>query len=157
VTPAEIRTAVRTLPDRTILGLTVWGEARGEPPMGQIAVAWVIKNRAIQRRQSIAHVCLARSQFSCWWGDDANATAVRERAYRMLTGEVIADAGWLRTLQMAHQVLVGAVADPTQGSDHYLTTALYQDPHRPAWASTMPVQCIIGRHTFLRESGLSRV
>jgi hypothetical protein len=41
VTPAEVRAAVKQLPARTVLGLTLWGEARGEPVEGQVAVAWV--------------------------------------------------------------------------------------------------------------------
>lgn len=151
----EIRGAVRTLPARAVLALTIYGEARGEPVEGQVAVGWVIKNRAAKRMQTIQEVCLAPAQFSCWWGDDVNALRVRDRARRVLLGEVPADARWLAILQVAHQVLVGAIADPTAGSDHYLTTALYEsDP--PAWAKTMPVVAVIGRHTFLRDNGLRR-
>lgn len=156
MTPTELRKAVSQLPDRTVLGLTVYGEARGEPIEGRIAVAWVIKNRAAHRQQSIQKVCLAQWQFSCWWGFDANALAVRDRAFRVLTGEVVADAAWLQTLTLAHQVLVGAVADPTGQADHYLTTALYHDPHRPSWAADMPVTQVIGRHTFLRDDTVRR-
>lgn len=156
MTPTELRAAVRTLPDRTILGLTVWGEARGEPVKGRIAVAWVIKNRAANRRQTIAQVCLQRWQFSCWWGSDANAEAVRNRAFRVLTGEVVADANWLETLQVAHQVLVGAVADPTEGADHYVTAALYEDAHRPAWVGIMRVTQRLGRHVFMSDDTARR-
>ena len=31
--------------DRDILARTLWGEARGEELIGQIAVAWTIRNR----------------------------------------------------------------------------------------------------------------
>jgi hypothetical protein len=157
MTAAELRAAVRTLPDRTVVALTVWGEARGEPVAGQVAVAWVIKNRAQSRQQSLATVCLARWQFSCWWGQDANAVAVRERAYRVLTGEVVADPPWLRVLTLVTQVLVGAIPDPTRGANHYLTTSLYHDPHRPAWAATLPVATVIHRHTFLHDDSARRV
>lgn len=156
MTAADLRMAARTLPARTVMGLTVWGEARGEPIGGRIAVCWVIRNRAEHRNQTIQTVCLARWQFSCWWGNDANALAVRDRAFRVLTGEVIPDAAWLHTLQVAHQVLVGAVADPTGQADHYLTTALYDDAACPTWAKTMPVAERIGRHIFLRDDTVRR-
>lgn len=132
MTATDLRRAVSNLPARTVLGLTVYGEARGEPVEGRIAVAWVIKNRASSRRQTIQTVCLARYQFSCWWGNDANALAVRDRAFRVLTGEVIPDAAWLQTLQVAHQVLVGAVGDPTQGATFYCTIDFIEDPSNAA-------------------------
>jgi spore germination cell wall hydrolase CwlJ-like protein len=147
---------MRTLPARTVLALTIWGEARGEPRAGRIAVGWVIKNRAAARKQSISQVCLDKWQFSCWWGQDANAQALRLRAERLLVGDVIAEPRWLDTLQLAHQVLVGAVPDPTRGADHYLTTALYEDHDAPTWARAFPVVATIGRHTFLKDDGARR-
>jgi len=54
---------------------TVWGEARGESVKGQIAVAWVIKNRADNPRwwgKTIEEVCLKKYQFSCWLESDPN-------------------------------------------------------------------------------------
>lgn len=156
MTPEEIRAAVRCLPARTVLGLTVWGEARGEPVAGQVAVAWVIKNRAAARRQSVQKVCLAKWQFSCWWEDSANARQLLERAERVLTGELLPEPRWLHLLQLCHQVLVGATPDPTGGADHYLTTTLYRSEDAPTWAGVMPVVATIGRHTFLRDTGERR-
>lgn len=156
MTPAELRAAMRQLPARTVLGLTIWGEARGESKPGRIAVGWVIKNRAAARAQTIQQVCLANWQFSCWWGQDANAQALRLRAERLLVGDVIAEPAWLDTLLLAHQVLVGAVPDPTGGADHYLTRDLYHDDHAPTWAKLFPVVARIGRHVFLKDDGLRR-
>lgn len=156
MTPAEVRDAVRCLPARTVMGLTVWGEARGEPLDGQVAVAWVIKNRAAARRQTIQKVCLAKWQFSCWWEDSENARLLRERAEHVLTGELLPEPRWLTLLQLCTQVLVGAVPDPTHGSDHYLTSVLYASENAPDWAQAMPVVATIGRHTFLRDTGARR-
>lgn len=156
MTPAELRAAAKTLPARTVLGLTVWGEARGEPVEGQVAVAWVIKNRAARRHQTVQYVCLDRWQFSCWWGQDANAQALRARTQRVLTGDIVTDPPWLKILQLAHQVLVGIVPDPTGGADHYLTTTLYQDEDAPTWSKVLPVTQTIGRHTFLKDDGSRR-
>ena len=157
MTPAEVRQVVRLLPARTVLGLTLWGEARGEPATGQAAVAWVIKNRAAARRQTIQTVCLAKWQFSCWWEDSPNSTALYLRSERVLSGTVIAEPHWLHLLQLATQVLVGAVPDPTGGADHYLTTTLYRGDDAPTWSRAMPVVATIGRHTFLRDTGARAV
>ena len=156
VTPAEVRAAVKQLPARTVLGLTLWGEARGEPVEGQVAVAWVIRNRAARRHQTVQHVCLDRWQFSCWWGQDVNAQALRARALRVITGDVVPEPRWLALLQLAYQVLHGVVPDPTQGADHYLTTALYQDEDAPTWSKVLPVTVTIGHHTFLKDDGSRR-
>lgn len=152
----ELRDAVRRLPARSVLALTVWGEARGESTRGQVAVAWVVKNRAAARRQTIPHVCLDRWQFSCWWGQDPNAQALRLRAERVLAGQVLPEPRWLAILQLSHQVLVGGLADPTGGADHYLTTILHQDDDCPLWAKSMTVATTIGRHVFLQDRPESR-
>lgn len=156
MTRAELHDAVRHLPARAVLALTVWGEARGEPVDGQVAVAWVIKNRAARRRQTVQKVCLAPWQFSCWWEDSANARLLAERAEQMLAGRIMPEPRWLALLQRCHQVLVGAVPDPTAGADHYLTTTLYSSDDAPTWAGVMPVVATIGRHTFLRDTGERR-
>ncbi len=156
MTPAEVRAAVKQLPARTVLALTCWGEARGEPRDGQIAVCWVIKNRAAYRRQTIQEVCLAKAQFSCWWGEDANAQALRRRAQRVLAGDIVPDPSWLTLLTLAYQVLVGIIPDPTLGGDHYLTQTLYEGEDCPAWAKTMPVAVHIGAHVFLKDDGTRR-
>ena len=51
------------------MAATVWGEARGEPFEGKVAVAWVIINRSRKPGwwgEDIRSVCSARWQFSCW-------------------------------------------------------------------------------------------
>ena len=45
------------LSDVDLMALCIWAESRGEPGEGQVAVAWVIKNR-------IDH--------PCWWGRDVH-------------------------------------------------------------------------------------
>ena len=45
MTRDEVLALVHPLPDDAVLGLTLYGEARGEPIEGQIAVACCIKNR----------------------------------------------------------------------------------------------------------------
>jgi len=58
-----------------IMGLTVYGEARGENRAGRIAVATVIMERVEHRSwdgETIEDVCLWPKQFSCFLPSDPN-------------------------------------------------------------------------------------
>jgi len=134
--------------DLITLARTLWGEARGEPREGQIAIAWVIRNRlehpgwwSRQRGDDIPDdtieaVCRDPAQFSCWW--DAQAPLVRTRSLGP-------------QIELARAVLGGLEPDPTGGADHYHTIA------RPEAAATWPPKwavghpgVTIGRHLFYR-------
>jgi spore germination cell wall hydrolase CwlJ-like protein len=117
--------------DVVTLARTLWGEARGEPSEGQIAVAWVIRNRATRARfadrllghdGAVAWVCLAPRQFSCWNESDPNRAKLLMLRDDQCRGQV----------GVALSVLDGLVADPTHGADHYHTI------NPPAWASAWP-------------------
>ena len=122
--------------DVLALARTLWGECRGESYEGQVAVAWVIRNRAehpgwwSRERgdgipdDTIEAVCLDRHQFSCWW--DRQAQRVRNRT--------IAQLGTLYPL--AEDVLADRIPDPTGGADHYHTILRPEGVKTwpPAWA-----------------------
>ena len=59
------------LPQIELVGLTLYGEARGEPIEGIVAVGCVIRNR-VKFEGSFYAVCLKPRQFSCWNQDDPN-------------------------------------------------------------------------------------
>lgn len=129
-----------------ILALTLYGEARGESPEGQAAVAWVIRNRADRRFRgnSIREVCLSPKQFSCWNASDVNRPKLE-------------DAGTLRTEaykrleRIAGDVIAGRVADPTGGADHY-----HEESIAPYWAKTMQRTAQVGRHVFYRMKPIAK-
>lgn len=59
--------------------VTVWAEARGEPAIGQQAVAEVIQRRTRLKYFSdgtVAGTVLRPSQFSCWRSSDPNFPAL---------------------------------------------------------------------------------
>lgn len=127
-----------------VLARTIYGEARGEPFKGQVAVAWTVKNRAARPGwwgRGIVGVCLARKQFSCWNPDDLN--------YRRVLSASLSDPLYLRALCIAGVVLMGDVSDPTGGATHYYAPADGVPP--PRWAKNMAVLRTIGAHVFLRE------
>lgn len=138
--------AFETLPDRMVLALTIWGEARGEAVEGQIAVACVVRNRLAKHAGTISGICLAPEQFSCFNDDSPEIGAMQRVATAMMTKEPtpsIAQAIWI-----ADGVISGAVIDNTRGATHYLTTDLLR-AHPPSWAAKQPVLTVIGRHSFL--------
>ena len=52
--------------EQKVVAITILAEARGEGDKGRGAVAAVIAQRAIDRKQTWQKVCLAKWQFSCW-------------------------------------------------------------------------------------------
>ena len=123
--------------DIDVLARTVWGEARGEPRAGQVAVAHVILNRASQGGwwgDTVAKVCLHKYQFSAWLENDPNRAKMEA-----LTGE---ETTFRQCLSIAAGVLGGIHADPTGGANHYHTKKV-----KPDWATAEPI-ADIGAHLF---------
>lgn len=137
------------LPDRVVLALLIWGEARGEALAGQVAVACVVRNRlkmAVNTAPRWRDVCLAPEQFSCFNEDDPNRGPIDRAAVNLMTAlptPELAQALWI-----AEGVMSGAAKDVTAGANHYLTTALLH-AKPPSWAKNQPVLVTIGAHAFL--------
>lgn len=153
MTREEIRGRVT---DEQALTATVYGEAAGEPVEGIIAVACVIRNRATAKPahwwgRGYRGVCLAPSQFSCWWEDNANATRVYALAEQLILagpqGErsVVSEIRWIAAGVIAEQL-----RDVTRNSDHYLTARLFGGPDCPKWAAGRVPTTRIGGHAFFR-------
>jgi len=129
--------------DVEILAKTIYGEARGEPLDGQIAVAWVVMNRVEKMNRwasSIRGVVLQRKQFSCWNSSDENLGRIAKVDMR--------DERYARAVAVAILVLNGDYnLDPTHGATHYINP----DVCDPAWQRDMVVTTTIGRHRFMKE------
>jgi N-acetylmuramoyl-L-alanine amidase len=68
-----------TAQDFDTMARTIWGEGRGEPWIGQIAIGFVIKNRTETPRRwrdTIHATCRQRYQFSCWLIADPNRALI---------------------------------------------------------------------------------
>jgi spore germination cell wall hydrolase CwlJ-like protein len=133
--------------DRDILALTLWGEARGESLVGQIAVAWTIRNRVCDGKvkswwgEGYAGVCQKPYQFSCWNKSDPN--------FAYLSGaKQIPFREFAQTRIAADQVIDGKVPDPTGGATHYYATTM---PAAPAWAVKAKQTLKLGRHVFFKD------
>ena len=130
--------------DRNVVGLTLWGEARGEQIEGRIAVACVIHNRLIDGRwgSSYQAVCQARKQFSCWNADDPNRAkidALAEQLERQSFIEpVIGECLWI-----AEGLIAGRFLPRVKHATHYHTRTIV-----PYWAHGAEVVATIGSHLF---------
>lgn len=134
--------------DWDIAGRTLFGEARGEPFLAQVAVAWVIRNRAERPSwwgRDIQGVCLKDKQFSCWNDSDPN----RERITTVTQDE----SRFRLCLGIVALVLSDDLSDPTDGATHYYTTAKppWSNVWPPVWAHSLKFTRIIGAHQFLRD------
>lgn len=137
------------LSDRFVLALTIWGEARGEPVEGQIAVAQVVRNRLSDATNTAPRwrdVCLAPKQFSCFNENDPNYPKIQRAATMLLTQEPTPELR--QALWIADGVMGGMLMDNTKGSRNYLTFALY-GTKPPKWAVNKPIKTRIGSHVFL--------
>jgi hypothetical protein len=127
--------------DDFIAALTVWREARGEPPDGRLAVAMVIRNRMKDPRwpDSASNVCLQAKQFSCFNLGDPNSVL-----FPTATGDESWKSSCVAWMKSKHLSL--ASDDLTHGANHYLNP----NAGRPNWLDSSKVTMKIGNHTFLK-------
>ena len=88
---------------------TIYGEARGEPLEGKIAVAWTVVNRFRKGSwlsgRTLAATALKRKQYSCWNKGDPNREQIDN-----ITAE---DQMYQLCLWCALGVVLGLEPDPT--------------------------------------------
>ncbi len=131
--------------------LTIFGEARGEPIEGRIAVAAVIRNRlrAGHWGASYEAVCLAPHQFSCWQrvGGHSNYDTLKALEQQIEQGQRPSDPVLTECYAIAQEMVSGRLQDNTTGGTHYMTTALFKAAP-PLWAKELTPLCVIGSHVF---------
>jgi len=135
--------------DLMVMARTVWGEARGESEDGQLAVAYIILNRArnFKGRKgmfgngTIKSVCFAYKQFSCWNKDDPN--------YNKILKLDQSDKEYSAIKKICFNVLLGKLHDITRGSTHYYAKSMKKEPY---WAKNIEDddKIAIGNHFFMQ-------
>lgn len=142
---------VNKLLPQEIMALTIWGEARGEPIEGQIAVGNVIFNRWIENKdkyKTVKEVCLQPKQFSCWNERDSNRSKLL-----ILINEIINHKHHDRILDqclfITGGILRGQLLDNTKVAKFYMTKKLFNSSDRPEWSySIIGISSQIGNHVF---------
>jgi N-acetylmuramoyl-L-alanine amidase len=139
-----------SLSDRDIVALTLYGEARGEPLDGKLAVASVLRNRLRDGRwgRTYESVCLKPKQFSCWNASDPNHRVLMQMAAALGRGEQIDDPTY-RTCEWIADGLMWNVFESNVGkSTHYFAKRM-KDP--PKWAAAGEFVVTIAGHHFLEN------
>jgi N-acetylmuramoyl-L-alanine amidase len=122
---------------------TMFQEARGEPLVGQKAVAHTFVNRMKDGRwgTTLGEVCLWSSQFSGWRSADPNFSL----SCRLPDTD---------PNLVAYAALITAAlgeADPTGGALFYYALSM---PKAPIWAAAMRKCGVFGHQTFLSDRPL---
>lgn len=154
MTPTDLTFISDQLSYFDVMALTMYGEARGEPVEGQIAVGWVIKNRAIAWNKGIIEVCIQPEQFSCWNENDPNylqLVALGRQVESFYTGTGYhSNEAYNQCRYLAIGISDSTIQDNTKGALNYLTLELASGPNCPAWAKTMKFASHIGNQVFGR-------
>jgi len=134
-----MKSIISNILDFKVAALTVHGEARGEGIKGMIAVAWVIRNRAIKGGywgDNFWDVCKFPYAFSCWNEGDPN----REKLEKL----GLHTPAFAKALEVVCKVVQGAVPDPTGGAHHYYR----KGSPEPFWAHDKKPSATVGNHIF---------
>lgn len=110
---------------------TLAQEARNQPPDGQNAVAWVIRNRLSDGRwgHSLAEVCLYHAAFSGWWCPRGNPP-YHDPNFAYACGLSDFDP-MLIHMRTVMQAALDATVDPTNGAMWYHADSI----PAPAWVT----------------------
>lgn len=137
---------LNNLSAREIVGLTIIGEARGEPIHGQVAVGSVIRNRK-RSAASYTDICLAPKQFSCWNKSDPNYPVLLELGEKLLEGSKVTDPYLKQCIFVAKGIVDGDILDNTNGAVNYMRVELFNS-HTVNWASNATNVSTKGNHIF---------
>lgn len=128
------------------LAVTIFGEARGESEKGQIAVAYTILNRSLNKRKTLCDIALAPKQYSIF-NNNPKLRAIATSLHLVPQQKNIIDKNsWDRAMAVAQMVARKTVQDPGHGATHYV--AYKSLTHIPDWTRKFKVSAKIDNHTF---------
>lgn len=139
------------LSDKQLLALAIYGEARGEPTEGKIAVGSVVLERVDHRGwdgRTIHEVCLKKYQFSCFDPRDPNQGKLLHIAENW-DAEMVTDAALNDCYGIASGLIDGRIPrTPEIAAAHccqYLTRAAKKDVE---WWKDMELVLTVREHEF---------
>lgn len=138
---------VQKLTDLQCLTANLYFEARGEKPVGMLAVADVSKNRVQSKKypNSLCAVVFQRNQFS--WSHQQSWNSIQKVLNGSVSGFRAADRAAYQTAEkIAQKSLKGLLKVLPESSLHYHATYV-----KPSWSRKMQVYARIGTHVFYRS------
>ncbi len=139
--------AVAYTPDsweRQVVASCLVLEASSEGPIGLMAVANVIANRASGDARRYYRVVKKPYAFSSM--NTATSGKSGGQAYAILVRKASRDPNWRLSLNVVDKLYAGRLQDLTNGATHFALKST-----RSSWMSSMQVTAIIGNHKFMRK------
>jgi len=133
------------------LATMIYGEARGEAELGQIAVAYSAVNRATKK--TICQVVLAPKQYSIFNNNPSLKMAALSLHIEPKQKNKIDTESWKRATKVARNVLTNKVSDPTDGATHYISPMAmnYLGYKYPKWSYVYTRVAVIDNHVFYKK------
>lgn len=155
--PLTLRKQAEAIEQTSVRCLTamLYGEARGEPFMGKVAVAYTAATRMRHSGKSMCDVVLRKSAkgvyaYTTFW--------YHPELLKLATGEIdepsnmnkLDAKAWRWCQRAAKVVWHREVADPTNGADHYWSPTVAEElgTGTPAWQAEFEYTATIGTHEF---------
>lgn len=107
----------------------VYAEARGEPYVGKLAVAWVVKNR-----------------FNKGGYGNNIGEITREKQFSKWRKPIDDEKAWKECIRAAEEVFYGDRTDPAGGATHF-----YSGSDEPSWVNGEKPVVEIGGHKFFNN------
>ncbi len=148
VNPPDAVTSAKAA-DIKCLATMIYGEARGEKKVGQVAVAYSAVNRA-KGTKSLCDVVLAPKQYSIFNDNPELRAAALSPTLPVAKANKLDKKSWDHAVMVAEEVVQKKVADPTNGATHYV--AFKSLNTIPRWVYILEPRGQIGNHTFFKES-----
>jgi spore germination cell wall hydrolase CwlJ-like protein len=132
--------------------VTIYGEARSESEKGQVAVAYTVLNRAVNK--SLCQVALAPKQYSVFNNNPELRAAATSLHINPKQRNVIDKNSWDQALKVARMVMQKAVKDPTNGATHYIADRVMKAKGYtyPKWSRQYQVVAVIENHKFFKKA-----
>ena len=140
VVPAEALRGVPIVSEKEVecLARNIYFESRGESRLGQVAVAFVTKNRSESKKwpPTICEVVYQRYKRSCQfsWTCDKHPNTIKQQGV------------WSQALDIARDVLASVIDDPTHRAVYFHNNRVAP----PKWTRSNRRTTRIGNHTFYR-------
>lgn len=130
IASGPLHVSVDTIAQTTCITATVYTEAEGEPQLGKLAVAAVVRERARRSQITPCAVVTARHQFS----------GLGRRVGRLNLKAVVRSIGAARDSAWSSAPANSGCA----GATHF------DNRSRAAWTRKFRVVCRVGKHTFYK-------
>lgn len=142
---------VSEMPEIKCLATMIYGEARGEKKVGQVAVAYSAVNRA-QGGKTLCSVVLAPKQYSIFNNNPELRAAAMSPTLPPARKEKLDKKSWDNAIEVAQEVVQRRIPDPTKGSTHYIAPKAMASLGYtyPKWSYQYTLVVVIDNHKFYK-------